>query len=386
MTVFERSGIRLSAAIMTHPSRSAWAEQLRSTCPELGLVVVTDPDPTGPPATLRTARLAWQSVSDEATHHLVFQDDVIMCPGFVERLVAAILGRPSDALSLFCEWAGRSANVVRLAALTGHCYAEAVEPYVPSPALVLPADVARGFVGWVDDNATATDPDDVVMLRYLTAIGVRNLVTAPNLVDHDIVPSLMGNSSQGARRATWLATDGADPAFGGAALTGLLAVPYLSFLHPVGTCLVRTTPRSPWRAEPAADTLRGYGIDAVTAAYAEASARPAIAGDELCERFGRRPVAGVWTTAVTIGVLAARIPMTGRLAGDSAALERSVMFTLARGGLRMIGDERQLERLAGRFTELAMAGLDHGRRAAAAAATGTGAPLAGPVVSSAAPG
>jgi hypothetical protein len=48
--VFERSGIRLSTAIMTHPSRLARAEQLRCAYPELGVRVVQDPDPTGPDA------------------------------------------------------------------------------------------------------------------------------------------------------------------------------------------------------------------------------------------------------------------------------------------------------------------------------------------------
>jgi hypothetical protein len=363
--VFERSGVRLSAAIMTHPSRLAWAEQLRSAYPELGVVVVQDPDPTGPSATMRTARLAWQSVADGATHHLVLQDDVLLCAEFPERTVEAILGRPADALSLFVEWAGRTANLVRLAALTGHGYVETIDPYVPTQALVLPADVARGFLPWADENSTHTDADDVVMLRYLAATGVTSFVTAPNLVDHDTVPSLLGNSYQGTRRATWFEPVGLGPAPDGSALVGLLTVPFMSFSNPVGRCLIRSAVGGPWSGEPPEETLRRQGIEGLAEAHAEALALPQVGGAELCERFGRRPVRGVWTTAVAIGMVAAGLPVTTRRAADPAARERSAMITLARGGLRMIGDQRQLDRLAGRFGELSLAGLDYGRRATA---------------------
>ena len=98
------SGVLLSCAIMAHPKRSRTAHRLADSLPGLSPRVVLDPEPDGPPATLRTARAAWAAVPPNATHHLVLQDDSVPVAGMADTLVGLMSTHPELPVALFCEW------------------------------------------------------------------------------------------------------------------------------------------------------------------------------------------------------------------------------------------------------------------------------------------
>lgn len=195
----DNGAIVLSATVMAHPHRSAMAERLVRDHPELGLNIVYDPEPAAAnPSALRAARLAWSHASPDATHHLVLQDDSLLCPDFADSLLDAIAQQPNAALCLFTEWGSRSAALVRLAALTGSAFAAVVDPYLPSQGLVLPREYADGFA---DASADGEDTDDGVLGKYVRTVGLPAYVMVPNLVEHGDSPSIVGNDVLGERKS-----------------------------------------------------------------------------------------------------------------------------------------------------------------------------------------
>jgi hypothetical protein len=223
--------LAVSAAVMAHPDREKAARRLVERHPELGLRVALDPEP-GRPHSLSAALAAWSMVEPGASHHLVIQDDVVLCENFAERLSAAVRARPHAAVSLFAEWGSRSADLARLALLRGQRYAAVADPYTPTQALVLPAPKAVEFVRRARKE---TEPDDIAMYRYLRSSATPSVVTAANLVQHEDWPSLTGNGFQGPRLSVCFVpgADSADllPTVAGAELD---YVPHVSWMRLLG--------------------------------------------------------------------------------------------------------------------------------------------------------
>ncbi|WEH43923.1 NAD-dependent epimerase/dehydratase family protein [Streptomyces sp. AM 2-1-1] len=194
----------LTGAVMTHPRRIAAAGEVAAKDPKSRIQVVTDPDPTGPPTALRTANPSWNCVGSTATHHIVLQDDVLLADDFFSHVEAVAAAVPDEAVAFYEGWEGRNSGVVRLGALTGAQWGYAIDEHVPSLALMLPAEAARGYAKFAAQHGDGW-PYDVVMQRYLKALGMRVRIAVPSTVDHDDVPSLAGNSKHGWRRATYFA-------------------------------------------------------------------------------------------------------------------------------------------------------------------------------------
>ncbi|HEY3001773.1 MAG TPA: hypothetical protein VGJ44_05440, partial [Kribbellaceae bacterium] len=192
--------VTLSGAVMTHPRRIEFAQTLLSTTPTGLLRLVADPDPTGPPTALRTAMRAWSEYPSTATHHLVLQDDVVLCRDFFHHARTAIAAAPDAAIAFYAHWNSRNAAAVRLGALTGARWVRATGEYTPTIALALPVEIASGFAGYARRHGD-TWPDDVVMSRYLGFLGVPTYLSVPNLVDHANLPSVMRNDYHGPRQA-----------------------------------------------------------------------------------------------------------------------------------------------------------------------------------------
>jgi hypothetical protein len=190
---------RVSAAVMSHESRYPDAVRLAAAIGDC-CQVVTDPDPGAGPATLRTARVAWTAASDDATHHLLLQDDVVVAPGFMAAVRQAVADHPEAALAFFTEWGSRSADMLRIAAIIGSPWLECVDRYLPTQAVVLPAAVARGF-GEHTATLDPRTPDDNALLAYLRCHRIPALIAVPNLADHLDMPSLVGNHWMGSRRS-----------------------------------------------------------------------------------------------------------------------------------------------------------------------------------------
>lgn len=185
----KKSEFKLSTAIMTHPGRIEAARSLARSIVELSPKIVVDPTPTG--RTIDNAVRAWNAVEDDATHHLVLQDDCHVCSGFIPMLRSAISEMPHCALSFFTTWSSRTSNVVRIAALHGSRWAEICDYYLPCVALVLPAWMARSF-SLSQLNGVDLE-DDSALLEYITKHDVRAYMHVPNLVQHSELPTVARN-------------------------------------------------------------------------------------------------------------------------------------------------------------------------------------------------
>jgi hypothetical protein len=183
----------ISAVIMAHPRRRKHAESLRHSHPELNSELVLDPDPTGPRTALRTARLAWAAVAPGATHHLILQDDVLLSRDFATHLHAAVAARPLDSISFFAMWGSRSSYSVRLATMLGLSFVENASRYLPTQAVVVPAEVALGIAEFLQKEVTFEgEQDDYAIRRFLQRSGVSSVITVPNLAEHRDDESILG--------------------------------------------------------------------------------------------------------------------------------------------------------------------------------------------------
>ncbi|MEY9836725.1 hypothetical protein ABH941_001945 [Streptacidiphilus sp. EB103A] len=351
--------VHLSVAVMAHPSRARAALRLQADLAALAPEVVFDPEPEGPPSALRTARRAWSAVAPGATHHLVLQDDAVPCAGFAAQAAAAARARPEDGLAFFTEWGSRTAHMVRIAALTGASWARAVDEYVPAPALLLPAHIARGFDEYAERKADPATPDDVALDDYLRELGVASYVSVPNLADHLETPSLTGNDHMGARRCVCLPADGDPPAdWTGPAIEALPMVPQFSWWEGLSCIRVRDGDR--YRKEWTAPILAARGL---TAAELDATCAAAVPA-EVREIVSEMLIAQWWLTACALGMVVAdlglsadRIPTAARQPVAARAL--ATMFP---GGVRRFLPVGQFERAGELMVEPLITALCLGAR------------------------
>lgn len=125
---------------MAHPRRRDQAEALLARLHGADRALVLDPEPEGPPGPLRTAAAAWAGPYGEARHRLVLQDDVVPAENFLDLVAEAVRSRPDDPIAFYSNWNHWNGSAVRLAALSGAGWAQAIpDEYAPSLAVVLPA-------------------------------------------------------------------------------------------------------------------------------------------------------------------------------------------------------------------------------------------------------
>jgi hypothetical protein len=285
---------------MTHPARVRQARDLRDQHPELNAIVVTDSGRSS----LGCAQAAWRAVAPEATHHLVLQDDVELCEGFLDAVLAAVAIRPGDALALFTEWGSRTAQLARIAAIRGATWAEAVDEYVPSLALVLPAETARRFGRYQASEGVAAD--DVAMRAFLDETGMAAYVRVPNLVEHRDAPSIAGNDEMGERRSVCYFTRASRTSL--RTVAGLDVVPHFSWWEGRSVCCVRSG--ETWGKTATRDLLAGRGLDPDAVV---ADVLPLAAGSQVSEIL----LSGLCLTAFAIGMIAGP--------GDTSAIKDQVI-------------------------------------------------------------
>ncbi|MER6633638.1 hypothetical protein ABT301_36415 [Streptomyces sp. NPDC000987] len=188
--------IHLTAGVMTHPSRKDNALRVIRSQGDLAVELVEDPVPHGRPGAARTAQRAWEAMPDASTHHLLLQDDIMATKGLARHLADVIAQVPDAPLCLFTEWASRTAQAVRLSVLEGHGLVEVVDRLHTTQGVVLPAGIVRDFTAHlrgsgIDMVNAVADAD--LLFEFLRAEGHTVYVTAPNLVEHIELPSLLTN-------------------------------------------------------------------------------------------------------------------------------------------------------------------------------------------------
>ena len=361
------AGIQLSVVVMAHPARAAAAERLRDRYPELAVRIVYDPEPAGPRSTLRTARLAWGAITAGASHHVVLQDDVELCIDFPAQLAQAVAAMPDRPFFLYTDWGTPCSQLLRLAALRGASWAESIDPYVPTQAVVLPAPMARRLVEYVDGHPDLEQDDAVVLRLFLEAHDLTAYVCVPNLVDHAGLPSLLSHDvMMGVRRSVCFGPDPEHPLpWTDAAVTGVGLVP--DFVAGRAMCWTRDAGTRPgWTAVGAYDWLREHGLalpvltrDFLAAADATGS-RPGghdFLGDALLFQL--------WMTGLLYGIaMATWKDLDPHQVTAAAARPLAVrgLSTLVGGGLREIVAPHQIGPVSAQLTPLFVHALHQGLR------------------------
>ncbi len=195
---------RIRVAIMHHPKRAATLGRIIDGCAGLGVEVVTDPRPDGPPSPLRTAQRAWSAVADDATHHLVLQDDVRLVTGFASAVTAAVRARPDAVIALSVNSdSPHNSYRVRRAACAGLPWARLCpDEWVPTLGLLMPAAQARRLGAHLTGVPEELRDDDEVIRDYYQRQGIGIIATVLHLLDHGDLPSVSGNDGDGARHGT----------------------------------------------------------------------------------------------------------------------------------------------------------------------------------------
>jgi nucleoside-diphosphate-sugar epimerase len=347
---------------MSHPRRRERAEAMVAQAPAGMLEVVADPDPAGSPSAFRTSLLGWSSVPERSTHHMLLHDDLTLSRSFFVRAHRAVCARPDAALALFAFWNSRNAAAVRLGALAGARWVSAAGEYVPTPALVLPRDVALSYVDYARDLG-GTWADDVLMYRFLRAHRIPVHVAVPNLAQHDDLPSLVENDYQGLRRAACYLDDDPDEDESHRLDSGPV-IPFVKYGR--ARCAVRVPgsrlPR--WQDVATEQYLAGLGqpVD-------ELERRADRDADQVrLDEVDPAALRAVWLTGYAMGVVHARAGRERVPAEPGGVLDRA-LATLGPGGLCHALGARVLEQASEGLRALAGNGLaasqEPRRRAAA---------------------
>lgn len=308
-----------------------------------------DPEPDGPPSSLRSSQVAFsQAGAADSTHHLVLQDDVRLSKDFLESVRSAVEAYPDSALALFVEWGSRTAYLARWAVFTGSGAVPVVNPYMPTLGMVLPralavelGDFLKGAEGRSDDRAA---------LRFLRERGVSALAVVPNLVEHGDLPSLKGNDVHGIRRSVCFAEEGSR--FDGSVLDVPPLLPFLRW-NTGEAVVIDTANDVPAAHRTALEVLAEWGTT-------PEELRRGCA-DHLGEASGA--LLELWLTAVALGAVQERHwpgTVDGLRARADEPLVRRSLETLAPGALRALRDVDRLTRRSGELAAAVLAAMEHG--------------------------
>lgn len=190
--------LSLSATIMHAPwatERRSWVRNMKHQLRDIRMNVVEDHDRAG---IWPTAQKAWRSA--RGSHHLVLQDDVELCDGFVQHATDAIKANPDAAISFFM-FAGKAHTQAREAGLSWVI----AEGHITAQALCLPSAWITPWLTWCRDRMRMDfRHDDVRLQLWLYEQGKPIWFTVPCLVEHlGDKTSIAGNHPPLARVAPW---------------------------------------------------------------------------------------------------------------------------------------------------------------------------------------
>lgn len=133
------------------------------------------------------AKRCWtHALTMDSTHHLLLQDDVVVCDDFVKGLPSVIAAYPDDVISLFAmPRKGFSAMNRRWGECEGTW----------GCGIVMPKELIRDFLEWEEANVRPEFKHDDSRISLWCVKTKRTVkVPFPNLVDHLTMKSTLGNS------------------------------------------------------------------------------------------------------------------------------------------------------------------------------------------------
>lgn len=190
----------LSVAIMAHPDRRRFVGSLARQLPEAEVIWDREGD------RWETGRRALLAFDQAATHHLVIQDDAVLCRDLVAGMARAAEVAAEHPVSLYTGAVRPHQAVVgpavEQARREGRPWISMEGPFW-GVGLLIPAVHIPELVAYCDGKSIANY--DLRIWKFYKSLGRRCWYTAPSLVDHRPVaenPSLVPGRD-GNRRALW---------------------------------------------------------------------------------------------------------------------------------------------------------------------------------------
>lgn len=150
------------------------------------------------------SREMWSwAAHQSATHFLQLQDDVELCPDFIDALRACVSAYPNEIIGLEA-----ADPFIKLLANEGRRWATTSDGLV-GPGYVIPTRVLPELLAWVDalkPGASESIGEDTLIGLFCLHTGRRVYHPIPTLIDHDTtIASTYGNDSHPNRRpaVTW---------------------------------------------------------------------------------------------------------------------------------------------------------------------------------------
>ena len=180
---------KISVGIMHVPGagRDSLVEDILRVLPkDWDVSVIEDPERKG---CWSTAKRAWETRTEESTHHLVLSDDAVLCDYFPELLIGAITARPEAVMSL-CT---REKEPVDRAVVEKCSWIHSSD-VVYGQAIVIPSKDVQEMLDWVEASVIPKYKHDDGRVGMWARVTERGIYTpVPQLVRHAAGKSLLGH-------------------------------------------------------------------------------------------------------------------------------------------------------------------------------------------------
>lgn len=201
--------VRVSCTVMAHPDRAAHVEMLRH---HLDREVSTVWDQEGPPSgnaarVWRNARAGWLEHDPAATHHLLIQDDALVCEDLLAGLEAALAFAPQDAI--VSPYLGMGRHVPMRWEHAANAATAAGARWIRTGklmwgvAIVMPTFLIEPMIAYAD-RCSPTVSDDMRVAGFAERFDREVWYTWPSLVNHHRIPSLTKHRASDRVARRWL--------------------------------------------------------------------------------------------------------------------------------------------------------------------------------------
>ena len=183
----------LSVCILAVPERRERARTLIEAigAPPENIEIVFDEYRDGPWV---AGQRAWARRSADATHHLVLEDDALVCRDLYEGAKAMLRAVPDAPVMLYATTPHGADAAYRQACETGRRWVRTHGFWTVAP--ILPAELIDPIFDWARTH-TRRDWDDSYDKRLsvaVQALGITSMVAVPSPVSHDwSIPSIRGH-------------------------------------------------------------------------------------------------------------------------------------------------------------------------------------------------
>lgn len=187
----------LRIVIVAHISRARNVRHIQQQLHPVRAVLFWTYGAPSPVKAFENMARAWDYEEPGVSHLVILQDDVRLTSQFWRVLSSALIDSPSNIICLFTEWLSVTANLQRVAALSGFGTCEIADRYIPLVAAIYPVDMAN-YLAAVPQLALQ---DDVHAHRACQEGGLSPLATAQSVVEHVGSTSLLSPSTSRRRLA-----------------------------------------------------------------------------------------------------------------------------------------------------------------------------------------